>query len=72
MSLTGSILDTTAIADSIETYLNSMIPAQVLYKNKLVQIAMDAGADNVTISAPAIDVIPSTYQIVRAGMITIS
>ncbi|KUG24582.1 phage flumu protein gp47 [hydrocarbon metagenome] len=72
MTVTGTNVDKTAIAASIEMYLNSMIPAQVLYKNKLVQIAMDAGADNVTISAPATDVTPTTYQMVRAGTITVS
>jgi hypothetical protein len=72
MTITGSNLDTTAISTAIAAYLNSMIPGQVFYKNKLVQIAMDAGADNVTISAPATDVTPTTYQMVRAGTITIS
>ncbi len=72
MALTGTGLDAAAIADSIEAYLNTMTPGQTLYLAKLVQIAMDAGAVNAAISAPAADVTATTYQMIRPGTITVS
>jgi uncharacterized phage protein gp47/JayE len=72
LSVTGTNLDNTALADEITAFLNSMIPGQILYKTRLVQIVMDAGADNVTISVPSTDVVPSASEMLRAGTITIS
>jgi hypothetical protein len=49
-----------------------MIPGQTLYRAKLTQIAMDAGADNVSITTPAADVTATTYQMIRPGVINVS
>ena len=71
MTVTGTA-DRTAIASDITAYINTMIPGQTLYKAKLSQIAMDAGADNVSISTPAADVAATTYQMIRPGVIGVS
>lgn len=71
MAVTGSNLDKDAIADNIEAYLETMEPGQKLYVAKLVQIAMDAGADNATVSVPAADVTTTAYQMIRPGTITV-
>lgn len=72
MTVTGTGLDLSAIADAIEAYLNTLTPGQTLYLAKLTQIAMDAGADNVVITEPAADVPATTYQMLRAGSISVS
>lgn len=72
MAVSGANLDQDAIAYNVEAYLNTMEPGQTLYVAKLVQIAMDAGADNATVSVPAADVTPTTYQMIRPGTITLS
>lgn len=71
MTVTG-IVDRTAIAASITAYLNTMTPGQTLYLAKLMQIAMDAGAVNVTIADPAADESATTYQMIRPGVISVS
>lgn len=72
ITVVGTNLDHVAIAAKITAYLNSMIPGQTLYKARLVQIAMDAGADNATVSAPASDATATAYQMIRPGTITVS
>jgi uncharacterized phage protein gp47/JayE len=72
MTVTGTGIDTTAIADEIETYLEGMIPGQTLYLARLIQIAMDNGADNVTVSVPSADVVPTSYEMLRPGVISVS
>ncbi len=72
MTITGTGLDLSAIADSIEAYLDTLTPGQTLYLAKLTQIAMDAGADNAVISAPAADVAATTYQMLRAGTVSVT
>jgi uncharacterized phage protein gp47/JayE len=71
MAVTG-IVDRSAIASSITAYLNTLIPGQTLYLAKLMQIAMDAGATNVTISAPVADVAATSYEMIRPGVISVS
>ena len=72
MTVTGTGIDLTAIAANITAYINTMIPGQTLYKAKLVQIAMDGGAANATVSTPASDVTATTYQMIRAGAVNVS
>ncbi len=72
MTVTGTGMDLTAIAAGITAYINTMIPGQTLYKTKLIQIAMDAGADNATITTPASDVTATAYQMIRPGVISVS
>lgn len=72
MTVSGSSLDRDAIAADIGAYMLGLIPDQTLYLAKLIQIAMDNGADNVTISTPASDVTPASYQMIRPGVINVS
>jgi rhodanese-related sulfurtransferase len=72
MTVTGSNLDNLAIAADIAAYLNAMIPGQTLYRAKLMQIAMDNGADNVAVATPAADVTATSYQMIRPGVISVS
>jgi len=72
MTVSGSSLDRDAISADIGAYILGLIPDQTLYLAKLIQIAMDNGADNVTISTPASDVTPASYQMIRPGVINVS
>jgi len=72
MTVTGTGLDLSSLAESIEAYLNTLTPGQTLYRAKITQIAMDAGADNAVISAPAADVAATTYQMLRAGTVSVT
>jgi len=72
MTVTGYGIDRTVIAADIAAYMAEMDPGQALYVAKLSQIAMDDGADNVSISVPAGDVTPTSYQMIRAGAINVS
>ncbi|MCE5274871.1 MAG: baseplate J/gp47 family protein [Deltaproteobacteria bacterium] len=72
LTATGTGLDLTAIADDITAYLATLIPTQTLYRAKLVQIAMQNGADNVVVTTPAADVTPSNYGMIRAGTISVT
>ncbi len=72
MTANGVGIDKIAIAANITAYLNSMIPDQTLYRDKLTQIAMDGGADNAPVSIPNNDVTVTAYQMIRAGVISVS
>ncbi len=72
ITVTGTNVDKTAIAADITAYINNMIPGQTLYKSRIIQLAMDRGADNVTITTPANDVTATAYQMIRPGTVTVS
>ena len=72
MTVTRSGLDRTVIAADIAAYMAGMEPGQILYLSKLIQIAMDDGADNVSISVPSGNVTPTSYQMIRPGAINVS
>ncbi|KQC03904.1 MAG: hypothetical protein APR55_06675 [Methanolinea sp. SDB] len=72
MTVTGSGVDPSAIAAEIEAEMNRLIPDQTLYVAKLIQIAMDSGAENAAVTVPATDVTPSTYQMIRPGVIDVT
>jgi uncharacterized phage protein gp47/JayE len=71
MTATGNV-NKAKIASDIEAYMKTLIPGQTLYKSKLIQIAMDSNADNVTISTPANDVTVTSYQMIRPGVINVT
>ena len=72
MTVVGTGLDATAIAESITAYMNTMIPGQTLYLAKLIQLAMEAGADNVTLTTPEADITATAYEMIRPGAISVS
>ena len=72
VTVSGTGVDKTAIASEIAAYLSSMTPGQPLYRSRLVAIAIEAGADNTTVSVPAADVIPGSYEMIRPGVISVT
>jgi hypothetical protein len=72
MAVTGAGVDKVKINTEITAYMNSMKPGQALYRARLSSIAISNGADNAVITAPAADVVPTDYEMVRPGIITVS
>ena len=50
-------------------YLNSLLPGQTLYKSQLQNIALINGADDATVTLPAVNVVPTSTQMIRPGVI---
>lgn len=78
MTVTGAAMTAEVraqIEDEITAYLKLLEVGQTLYLAKLSSIAIDAGADNVTISEPATDITcvvgPVVYQRVWPGTVTV-
>ena len=71
MTVTGINLNKTQIASDVEAYMKTLIPGQTLYKSKLIQIAMDNNADNVTVTTPTADVTAQNYEMIRPGVIDV-
>jgi uncharacterized phage protein gp47/JayE len=72
MTVTGSNVNKTQIASDITAYMKTLIPGQTLYKSKLIQIAMDNGADNATVTVPNADVMAASYEMIRPGVINVA
>lgn len=72
LTATGSGIDRTAIAEDITAYMYTRIPNQTLYRAKLVQIAMQLGAENVVVTTPANDVTPTGYGMIRPGAVDVA
>lgn len=72
ISTSGTVVDKTAIATEITSYLASLIPGQPLYLSRLVASAIQAGADNATVSVPATDVTPGVYEMIRPGTVIVT
>lgn len=72
MTVTGSGLNVALIASEISALLNSMHPNQTLYRAQLTGIAIQAGAVNCVITAPAADVVPASNHMIRAGVINVA
>jgi len=72
MGVTGSVADKNKIASDLTAYLNSLEPGQTLYLTQLTSIAIQNGASTAAVSVPAADVVPTAYQMVRPGTITVT
>lgn len=72
MSVTGSGVDKTRIAQDITAYLQTLTPGESLYRSRLSAIAIAAGAVNAVVSVPAADVTPGSYELLRPGTITVN
>jgi uncharacterized phage protein gp47/JayE len=57
------------IADAT-AYLNEFIPGQVFYRSQLSNIALINGADDATVPLPVTNIIPTSTQMIRAGVIS--
>lgn len=71
MTVTGDVNKTT-ISTNIQAYAKALKPGDTLYRAKLIAIAMAEGASNVVVTVPAADVMPTAYQMVRTGVITVA
>jgi uncharacterized phage protein gp47/JayE len=72
MTVAGEDVDLTVVTDEITTFINSLVPDQVLYRSQLLAIAVNNGAVNATISTPATDVTPTTHHMLRPGAINVT
>lgn len=72
MSVTGSDANKEQIAADIEAYIKSLEPGETLYRSQLISIAIQAGANDVTVTVPAADVVPTAYQLIRPGVISVT
>jgi len=59
------------IATDVAAYMNSFIPGQVLYRSRLVNIALLNGADDAVVTVPAANIVPTTTQMIRPGEISV-
>jgi len=71
MTVSGSGIDKTTIAAEIAAYMNTLIPGQVLYRSRLVAIAIQEGATDAVLTVPAADVTPTGYAMIRPGIVTV-
>lgn len=72
MTLTGTDIDTSLVIEEITAHLQSLVPGQTLYRARLMQIALDNGADNAVVTVPAADVVPGDYEMIRPGVINVA
>ncbi len=72
ITTTGGNASPSQIASDITAYLATLIPAQTLYVSQLIAIALKDGANNAVVTAPAADVVPTGYQMIRAGTINVT
>lgn len=71
MSVIGDV-DPAQLGDDISAYLGQMIPGQTLYRAQLIGLAVRAGANNVTLTAPAGDVTVQLTEMIRPGVISVT
>lgn len=71
MSLSGSVTAATVAAE-ITSLMAALGIGQTLYRAALINLAIAAGATDATISAPASNIVPTNYQVIRPGTITVS
>jgi uncharacterized phage protein gp47/JayE len=70
MTATGG--NKTQIKADIEVYMDALAPGEVLYVSRLMAIAIDNGATNVTVATPASDVSPASKEVLRPGTVTVN
>ena len=59
-------------ASDITNYINSLIPGQALNLTQLSAIAIKNGATDATITVPVANIVPTAYQVLRAGVISVT
>ena len=68
----GTGYDAAQTAIDIASYLNGFIPGQTLYRTQLINIAVLNGAEDVVVTLPAANVVPTTTQILRPGVLDVT
>lgn len=64
--------DPEVVAAEITAFLAAFDPDQTLYVAQLKAIAINNGAVNPTVTAPAADVVPAAYHMIRPGVVNAS
>ena len=72
IAVTGAGVDKTAIATEITALMTTLIPGETLYLSRIIAAAIQSGATNAVVSAPSADVIPTAYEMLRPGAITVN
>ena len=72
MTGNGANFNKAQTAADIAAYINTLIPGQALFLARLTVIAVENGAEGVTITAPAEDVTPGAAEIIRPGAISVT
>jgi len=68
----GAEYQAAAAAADITVYLQSMLPGQALYLGQLTSLALGGEGGDATCSIPAANVVPTAYQMIRAGVISVA
>ncbi len=71
MSVSGTVT-ASAVTEDIEVLMTGLKIGETLYLAKLVNLAIIDGSADAVISAPASNVVPTDYQVVRPGTVTVS
>lgn len=72
MAVTGDNADRAQIDLDIKAYINALGPGETLYAAQLMSIAINNGAENVTLNEPTADVTPNeVYKIIRPETVTV-
>lgn len=72
MSVSGDNIDIPALEADIEAYMDNFDVGETLYLDKVRSLAINNGADTVTITAPATDVTPTGNAIILPGTISVT
>lgn len=69
---TGAAYNSVQTAADITAYLNGFMPGQSLYRSQLGNFAIVNGADDVIVTTPVVNVVPTAMQIIRPGVINVT
>ncbi|MDA8428946.1 MAG: baseplate J/gp47 family protein [Geobacteraceae bacterium] len=72
LSGAGASYNPAQTALDITAYLNGFTPGQTLYRSQLGNFAIVNGADDVIVTIPALNVVSTSMQIIRPGVINVT
>lgn len=71
VTVTGEV-NKPQVESEISAYMNTLIPGETLYISRIIAIAIEEGATNAVVTAPAADVTADATEILRPGTITVT
>jgi len=72
MSVMGDNVNKGQISSDISAYMRSLAPGSALVRSQLTSIAAVNGADDSAIAQPVANVVPSFFQMIRPGVISVT
>jgi uncharacterized phage protein gp47/JayE len=72
ITVTGAGADHEAISQAIKEYMQAISVGTMLYRTQLVALAVQNGAENVTVTMPAQDVSAEYWELIRPGVINVA